>query len=243
MTFPHEMQPAGYEWQALRMGTDSAVQGTLGGLLTPVPRLPLTFAEWGEALTDAEWQAGMAGMLYGLGPMVPDGFTVVLPGHRFHPVTMDLALAAYRAMVHHRPPGPAVWWWLPVPPAQWDPADAARLAEVTDAEWMVPLDWDARTLRWTPPVYGERLKALVVPSLWAVSYALAGTRADRLRMMTDLRDLARAAAAEDVWVVADTVDAPQDIPLWTELGRVTCVGWFDAPIPAADLATMPPGLV
>lgn len=243
MTFPKDSQPAGYAWHTIRVGTPSELQLIGGGLLTPVPRAPLTLDEWGQALTDAEWDRGLAGMLYTLGPFVPDGFTVVLPVHRFHPVTMDLALAGFRAMVHHTAPGPAIWWWLPVPRARLEPADAASLAHIADAAWIEPLDWDARTLRWAPPRYDEGLKAFVVPSLWMASYAMTATKGDRARMVADLRDLARDAATHDVLVLADTVEAPPHIPLWAELGRATRVGWFDPPIAASDLATIPPGLL
>lgn len=241
MTFPKEIQPAGYAWHTIRVGTPSELQLIGGGLLTPVPRAPLTLDEWGQALTDAEWDRGLAGMLYTLGPFVPDGFTVVLPVHRFHPVTMDLALAGFRAMVHHTAPGPAIWWWLPVPRARLEPADEASLAHIADAEWIEPLEWDAPALRWTPPRYGERLKAFVVPSLWMTCYAM--TRELRRRMVADLAALVQEAAAEGVLVLGDTIAAPEHIPLWTELGKALRVGWFDEAMAASDLGSTPAGLL
>jgi hypothetical protein len=62
-------------------------------------------------------------------------------------------------------------------------------------------------------------------------------------MVRELQDLARDAAAQGVLVLADTVEAPDQIPIWEELRRTTRVGWFDTPIAASDLAKIPPGLL
>lgn len=234
-------RPVRYDWRRIRFGLRAGVQAELGGLLMPVPPDRLSVDDWGAGLTPTAWNAALAQGLYAHGPQVPDGQVLVVPLHRFHPLDGDTARASIGALLHHTTPDAAVWWWLPVPRATLAPALRASLDAVADARWTEPLRWDAEALRFALPAYAPGCVAFVIPSLWMVSYALTRDVADRRRMVAALAALVEEAATEHTLVLADTVEAPEQIPLWAELAHTVRVGWLDEAEPAADLGSAPAG--
>ena len=231
--------PMRYDWRRIRLGLPTGIQAELGGVLTPVPPGGLSVDDWGAGLTPAAWNAVLGQGLYAHGPQVPDGQILAVPLHRFHPLEGDTVRASVSALPHHTTPDAAVWWWLPVPRADLPAVLRASLDAVADVRWTEPLRWDTQRLRFAAPTYAPGCIAFVVPSLWMASYALVPDIADRRRMVADLAALAEEAATEHTLVLADTAEAPEQIPLWAELANTVRVGWLDEAEPAADLGSAP----
>ncbi|MGC8488052.1 MAG: hypothetical protein ACP5QO_07510 [Clostridia bacterium] len=230
-----------YDWRRIRLGLPTGIQAELGGLLTPVSPKGLSLDDWGAGLMPAAWNGALRQGLYAHGPQVPDGQVLAVPVHRFHPLDEGTVRASVAALLHHTTPDAAVWWWLPVPRADLSAAVRASLDAMADGHWTEPLRWDVRALRFTAPTYAPGCIAFVVPSLWMASYAITRNAADRRRMVADLAALAEEAATEHTLVLADTTEAPDQIPLWAALAHTVRVGWLDEAEPAADLGSAPAG--